>query len=220
VPLDLSAIPDIDVDFLDAGGALSLFRDGTPALTLPKDADAESFGAILYSADAAPRDYVGNSNYRFQGPGGADIGPFRVPIQSPPALNLTSPSVASTLVQPTTEKLDIAWSGSNVGGEVDVSLVASTLSKVVTIQCRFEDRGTGTVPANLLRQMKNILEADQDDPALPPIPGFDDIELPPGFEFPGLPLQATLSVSRTTTAYLDIGIATISSGADVSVTLQ
>jgi hypothetical protein len=220
--VDLSVIPNLTVDTLDAGNPLTL---ASPAATLnlPKDADAASSGFNVYTAvNPSPTFYQGGVNYTFAGTGGSDLGAFSVAVAAPAPLNLTQPSLGlGSYAHNASQPLTLQWTGGSGVGEVSANLSATTGSTVVVIDCRFADDGEGVIPAGLITQMKNILESDSGGLG---IPGF---ELPDGIELPGLGSQAFLNVSRVVSGVfntagneLDVGLATISSGADLSVTLQ
>ena len=91
----------------------------------------------------------------------------------------------------TVSYLSLAWNGNGGVGEVHASVSGTDFSKVYIINCRFSDAG---IAASLLSQLKEKLGSGTIS-----IPG---VELPPGFELPGLAATASLSVSRKTTRCL------------------
>ena len=229
IPIDISAIPDLDVNTQDAGSSLRVVKPGT-VLQVPKDSDSASQGFEVYSASASTDFYQGNVVYRFEGNGGMDIGGFATSVKAPPPLTLSQPPVTGVYSHNASTPLQLMWDATAGLGEVNVSLVGSTLSTVVTIDCRFADDGKGIIPANLISQMKSILDQSSSDSPfgdLGDLGDFGDLELPPGFELPILPTQVTLSAARiaftlfnTVAGDLNVGIASIQSGASVSVDLQ
>jgi hypothetical protein len=223
IPVDLSAFTEFDINTLDAGPALAVVKGGQK-LSMPKDGDALAFDYDVYSASPATTFYQGGVPYRFEGYGGSDVGSFSISLGAPQPLTLTNPPVSASHAHNASQPLNVRWTGGGGFGEVDVSLSGGTLSVAVTIHCRFSDDGRGTIPANLITQMKAILDESTSDPSIP-IPGFEDIELPDGFEIPAIPVVTTLMALRTEVALfnapgLDTGIATIGAGAAVDINLQ
>ena len=112
--------------------------------------------------------------------------------------------------------LALRWVGGTGTGEVIANLSAATPSTSVVIDCRFADTGAGVIPGALISRMKTILDQGGGDLGIP------GVELPPGFG-----TQASLSVSRVASGVfntllneLDVGLAKITSGASVEITLQ
>lgn len=226
--IDISAIQGFQVNTLDAGDALQLSSSTGLLTSLPKDVDAESVGFIVYTAPDGQLGsgfYQGGANYTFQGFGGQDIQPFSVGVSAPPPLTLTQPALNMSASHNTASDLPLLWNGNGGVGEVHASLSGTDLTKTYTIDCRFSDDGNSRIPSSLLARLKNKLG----DGAIS-IPGVElppGIELPPGFEIPGLGATVTLSVSRssysmfnTANGKLSYGIATIDTGASMSLTLE
>lgn len=221
IPIDLSAIPELDVLTLDAGNALHLMSPGS-SVVLPKDGSAASSGYVVYSApDLAPSVYRGGETYAFEGDGGSQLSGFRVSVAAPPALTLVQPAVSGSSTHDASNPLVLKWVGGTGTGEVIANLSAATSSASVVIDCRFADDGAGIIPGSLISRMKNIIDQGSSDFLIP------DVERPPGLEIPGFGTQASLSVSRIASAVfntllneLDVGLARISSGASVEITLE
>jgi hypothetical protein len=209
IALDFGFI-GIGIQTLDAGTALSVSSAATGALALPQDPDAASLGFFVYAAQEPvdSSNYQGGAGYRFQGTGGAQIGPFTTPeVVAPPPLDLTQPPLSATASHPAATDLELAWSGNNGVGEVEVELSGTKIvsfdsSTLYQIRCRFSDDGQALVPSSLLTQLKNSLAGG----ILP---------------FPTTPV---LSVSRQAYALFDIaggyGVASIDSGASMPLVLQ
>lgn len=228
IPIDLSAIPDIDFITLDAGNALQVSSSVGNVVQLPKDMDAAGFGFTVYNApEGQPTTgfFQGGVDYTFQGFGGTQINSFTVSVNAPTPLNLTQPTIGSVTTHNSATSLPLAWDGNKGVGEVSVSLSGSDFSNVNSIECRFVDDGSGVIPSSLLVKLRDSLAGGSGG-----IPGIElppGVELPPGFELPGFGTSVALDVSRTNSTLfntvsgdLSYGFATIDTGASASITLE
>lgn len=231
VPIDFGTIPNINFITLDAGNALEVSSSVGSVVQLPKDMDAAGFGFTVYNTpDGQPPSgfYRGGVNYTFKGFGGPQVSSFIVSVNAPTPLNLTQPAMGSFATHNSATNLPLVWDGNKGVGEVSVSLSGSDFSNVNSIECRFVDDGSGSVPSSLLVQLRDSLSGGFG--GIPGIPGIElppGVELPPGFELPGLGTSVTLDVSRTNSTLfntvggdLSYGFAAIDAGASLSITLQ
>lgn len=222
IPIDLNAIDTVNFRTLDAGYNLQISSTTKGSTNLLKDSDAESFGYIIYNAsDGEPTSdfYSDKAYYTFQGFGGSQVSPFAVSVQAPSPLNLTQPVLSISSSHNASNSLALEWSGNDGIGTVDVSISGATFNAVYSIDCRFVDDGSASVPSALLVQLRDSLGNGFLD-----IPGF---ELPDGFDFPGFGAMATLEITRgqqaffqTTQGDLSIGIANIEAGVSLPMTLE
>jgi hypothetical protein len=222
IPIDFGSIPTINFSTLDAGNSLQLSAATVGSTNLVKDPEAGSLGYTFYAApEGEPTTgfYSGKSNYTFRGFGGPQVSSFAVSVQAPSPLNLTQPAPGISFLHNALNDLVLEWSGNNGIGTVDASISGSSLSKIYSIDCRFVDDGSASVPTALLVQLRDNLSDGGFG-----IPGF---ELPDGFEIPGFGATTTLEISRgqqaffqTTQSDLTLGIANIEAGASVPMTLE
>jgi hypothetical protein len=209
IELDFGFI-GIGIQTLDAGAALSVSSAATGALALPQDPDAAALGFFVYAAQEPvdPSNYQGGAGYRFQGTGGSQLGPFTTPeVVAPPPLDLIQPPLSPSASHPADTDLELAWSGNNGVGEVEVELSGTNFlsfdsSTLFQVLCRFSDDGEGVIPSALLTQLRDSLTG-----------GF----LP-------IPTTPSLSVLRQEYTLFDLpggyGIAGIDSGATMQLILQ
>jgi hypothetical protein len=222
--LNLTSIPNITVLSLDAGESILLSNASTAAsVSLIKDQDALSFGYIFYQApEGQPGNafYQGEATYTFNVPGGPNLSAANVSLTAPLPLMLTQPVLTMSAMHNAATDMVLAWNGNSGIGEVEASLSGVDFSNVYSIDCRFSDDGSASIPAALITQLRDALASGTGSiPGLPP-----GIELPPGLN---LGATASLDVSRvnytmfnTVSQELAFGIATIDSGASMSLTLQ
>jgi hypothetical protein len=203
--------PNIASQSLDAGDHISLSSIQSGATNLPRSAT----GGLYYYAPAggtlAANFYQNAASYTFQGVGGTDVGAFSVTLNAPMPLGLIQPAadVSGNATQSAASNLNLVWNGNGGTGEVQAVLVGTNLTtySAYTIYCRFPDSGTGTIPANLLTQLKNGVGA------APNLPG--------GFSIPNTYLNVSrYSYTTFQASGLDEGYAVISSGSSLSLNLQ
>lgn len=218
IPIDFTNIQGLSIQTLDAGESITMAPGSGNSATLTKDANAQALGFTFYSANVDASFYQGGATYSSSnGSGGPGLGGFNVSVKAPAALNLSSPDISSTISHDASTDLDLTWNGANDIGEVEANLSGGDQSNTYSIDCRFSDDGNGTIPANLLTQLRDKLQSGSSS-----IPG-----LPPGTSIPGFGTTANLNVMRieytlfnTAQSELSMGIATASSGADGEVNLE
>lgn len=215
---------DFAVQTLDAGPALSLLGNGEQ--NVPK-MPSEVANQVIYGTKEGQLPvafYQGGVNYRYQGPGGAQIAAFATTgLPAPAPLQLTAPSM-SLQTHPTTQDLALTWQGQHGIGEVWASVTGTTLAKSYVINCRFVDDGAAVIPATLLGELKNKLASSGGGGIS--IPGLGQIQLPEGFAMPNAN-QVGLNIGRhrytlfnTVNNDLDLGLFSIQAGANLSFRLE
>ena len=214
---DFDDIPTVQFVSLDAGQPLTLSLEGRTA-NLERQ---ENYGTIAYSADLDNAFYQ-TGQAMFQGAGGSQIGSFSTSLNVPDSISLSAPlNMAS---HDATSNLDVRWSGGNGTGKVSATLSGGTMTGSVDIECRFADDGHGVIPGELIRQMKSKLETEGssgfDIPGLGDIPNFGDLPLF-GSSSVTLDVERSIySVFNTQNNELDVGVVSIQTGVERTLTLE
>lgn len=223
---DYTQLPAVQISTLDAGQSLELTSPAGTSAFLQKEATGEFISYSTESEQLDPNFYQ-DGTYTFFGPGGPDVSPFSVSVSAPGSLTLTQPAVSTSATHNAASDLQLVWNGNGSVGEVYVSISATdfSTSSSLSIDCRFIDDGSAAVPANLLTQLKDNM--GDGGSLTTELPGFEVPEFDiPDVDIPELGGQVNLSVSRqdyslfTAEETLDYGIASVSSGVSMPLTLQ
>ena len=156
--MDLFSLPTLD------GGQSLTVSGNQQSVNLPRDPDFAMFGLIAYvTPDGQPPTsfYQPGNTYRFQGSGGADIGPFTVSLAAPMPLVLSQPALSDPAGHDASNDLVLKWNGNNGVGNVLVDLWGAetvTLDAFTQayISCRFADDGHAVISAALLTQLLDL----------------------------------------------------------------
>lgn len=146
-------------------------RDAGEVLTLAPPASAQmampplSSGLRVYGALAAPEVFVGDATYDVLGPGGQEVAPFAVKVETPGDFRLTAPPVDGTATISKRDGLDFAWQTFGSKDPVVVEIAQTDLDTgavVAKLRCSFPDEGSARVPPDVLEGFAR----NADSPAL------------------------------------------------------
>lgn len=150
-------IPYEEPEYLDAGETLQLAGVAQGPLTLYRSAGTyypESSAGFQWFES-----YSGNTAYTVNGSGGTEVGGFGATVLAPPNVELLLPS--DTGVVKRDEPLTVAWSSTNNGGPVFVSLTQTLFEDDGTgtldhdeVLCKFADDGIGEIPTRFLENLR------------------------------------------------------------------
>ncbi len=226
---DIGDIPEIQFVSLDAGNPLIVALGGSSQALIKEQQVVLGTTITSYDVDLNNGFYQ-TGTVTFQGPGGPDVAPFSAAVSVPAPLTLTVPGALVTSHSSAID-LNMEWTGADGTGEVLVTLSATDASfnKTVEIICRFNDDGNATIPASMISAMRDQLSSESTGGGSINIPGIGEIEIPGIDDIPGagssliaslLVQRSSYSVFNTSNNGLDFGVATATSDATRSLTLQ
>lgn len=187
VPLTVEDIVgEENIASIDAGASLLLSSPGLGSVSVTRTVLNDG-GISYYNGSVANSFLQGGKPYIMQGFGSTGIDDFVISVAAPPLLTITEPADLTALqFIDNTEDLVLRWPGNNGVGEVGVMLVYGTAANPDAVVCRFADDGEGTIPSDLLTELRSAVEHDWSQGS---VPGLGQA----GFGLPRL----SMTVSRT-----------------------
>ncbi len=149
-----------NVSALDAGADLSLGSSSNGGVTLSRVATGG--GGIAYGVSPNPPlgFYRAGEVYTLAGSGGPDVPAFSVSVTAPSAVTVTQPDLSTLTGIDSNQDFVLRWQGNDGVGEIEVELMGGTADDPDAIVCRFADDGEGVVPASLLAELRDALNAN------------------------------------------------------------
>lgn len=143
--------------YLDAGEYLDMY--GSPPADVRMNRHLDE-GWLYYYPDyeLGESHYSPGTEYTFEGYGGPDVGAFEESVTAPPTINLYQPALGQNPTINRSSDYNVTWEAKGYE-DVYVTLYTSDMDIMSGVSwyyrcyCRFEDDGSGTIPASILGQL-------------------------------------------------------------------
>ncbi len=169
-----------NITYLDAGPTLVLRSTPTGEIHLDRQIDGK--GSISYAPipfNLPEEIYQSGKTYTISVPGSEEFSAFNLNVAAPGEIVVTQPEPTTFGTIDSRDDFILRWLGNDGVGEIGVTLTGHS-TEPVQIVCRFADDGEGTIPSDLLTQLRNIVAAHPKSIDTPKIPGFDLPDIDPG----------------------------------------